>query len=291
MFNEEDKSLLQSLSMINSKLSFKNDPKWLQLDTTVRVLIYSLIQHINTCVNLINAQQYVIDDSTTAGVLYNGIYVTHPFTNTNNYNDEISDNDFTNIAIVFKNEMDKNQKLGMYSQSVQDPRLCMFEFVHYLYIPVRVDISTLSYDIKINSLRKYLTVIMFLPYMTQYTDRYVSAINNLEFMQKVHDTLSNKNNNIAQQMMTMKPEFIYKSLQTSYTITNNMMVYLRVYTNIIILISIEIMKKWCPNIAECMRINPDFDGNWINPFDTIVNEQIGYVQDITKITKTEIMNK
>ena len=96
---------------------------------------------------------------------------------------------------------------------------------------------------------------------------------------------------LPQQMMNMRHDFIVKSLQTSYTTSNSMMVYLRVYTNTLLLVSIEILKKWCPNISECMRINPDFDGQWINPFDMIVNEQISFIQDMVKITKTEKITK
>ena len=37
-----------------------------------------------------------------------------------------------------------------------------------------------------------------------------------------------------------------------------------------------------------MRINPDFDGTWVNPFDTIVNEQLQVIQEMAAhITKTE----
>lgn len=289
--NNNDKSLLDSLNAISSKLSFKNDPRWIHLETTIKVLTYCLIQKINTCISLINAQQYSIDESTTAGTLYNGIYVTHPYSSNTQFTDEILDNDFKEFCIIFKSTMDQvTGPLSSISQTIDDPFMCTFDFLHFLFIPVRVDISTLSTDIKINSLRKFLTVIMFLPYMESYTERYLTAINNVEFVQKVHSTISDINNksNIAEQMINMKYEFINKSLQPWYTSNNSMMIYLRVYTNIVLLICIEIMKKWCPNINECMRINPDFDGTWVNPFDTIVNEQLQVIQEMAAhITKTE----
>ena len=292
--NQQDNPLQQTLNLINLNISFRDDTKYINLDISLRVLIFTLIKTINTCVSLVNAQQYEINDNTTSGTLYNGIYATHPYSTNTLSTDEIQDKEFNAFCMIFKNTMDDDQRLGIYSKQIQDPRLCTFEFLHYLYIPVRVDVSTLSDDIKINSLRKYITVIMFLPYLTQYTDRYLRAINNVEFMQKVHSniiTINGSISNIAQQMMNMRYDFIVKSLQPTYTISNTMMVYLRVYTNIIILVSIEILKKWCPNISECMRINPDFDGQWINPFDIIVNEQISFIQDLVKMTKTEKMTK
>lgn len=286
--------LQQTLNMITLNISFRDDPKYINIETSLRVLIYSLIKTLNISVQLVNSQAYDITEETTAGILYNGIYITHPYSTNTTATDEIQDKEFNTFCTIFKNTMDNDSRCGIYSKQIQDPRLCVFEFLHYLYIPVRVDVSTLNDDIKINSLRKYLTVIMFLPYLSAYTDRYLSAINNIEFLQKVNSNLSAKTNginNIAQQMMNMRYDFIYKSLQQSYTTSNTMMVYLRVYANLIILISIEILKKWCPNINECIRINPDFDGQWINPFDIIVNEQISFIQDLTKITKTEKITK
>lgn len=290
--NNNDKSLLDSLNIISSRLSFKNDPKWLQIDITIKTLIYALIQNITTCINLYDAQKYVVDDSITAGTIFNGIYTTHPSATNKTYTDEITDTDLTNFCIIFKNALDKDSKLGVYSKSISDPILCTFEFLHYLFIPVRMDVSTMSEELKINHLRKYLTVIMFLPYMDSYTEKYIAAINNIEFLQKVHATLTNKNNsnNIAIQMKNMKIDFIFKSLLTNYTQNNSMMIYLRVYCNMVLLISIEILKKWCPNIIECMRINPNFDGSWVNPFDAIVNEQIQCLQDFSRQIRTEKIN-
>ena len=284
-----DKSLIDSLNMITSRLSFKNDPKWLQIDTTIKILVYTLIQNINTCINLYNAQKYVADDTTTAGVIFNGVFANHPQATNTTFSDEINDNDLMNFCVIFKNNMDKDSRLGVYSRNIQDPVLCTFEFIHYLFIPVRMDVSTLTDEMKINHLRKFITILCFLPYMEGYTQKYIAAINNTEFMQKVHSTIMNRTNNIANQMMAMKSDFIFKSLQINYTHNNSMMIYLRVYCNILLLISMEILKKWCPNIIECMRINPNFDGAWVNPFDSVVNEQIQSLQDFCKIIRTEKM--
>ena len=292
--NTQENPLHQTLNLINLNISFRDDTKYINLDISLRALVFTLIKMMTTCISLTNTQTYEINDNTTAGTLYNGIYATHPYSTNTTSTDEIQDKEFNSFCVIFKNVMDEDARLGLYSKQIQDPRLCAFEFLHYLYIPVRVDVSTLTDDIKINSLRKYITVIMFLPYITAYTDRYLSAINNIEFMQRVHSNILNTKlgiSNVAQQMMNMRYDFIVKSLQTSYTTSNSMMVYLRVYTNIIILVSIEVLKKWCPNISECMRINPDFDGQWINPFDIIVNEQISSIQDLVKITKTEKLTK
>lgn len=285
-----DTNLFKSLDIINSKLSYKNDPKWIQLETSLKILIYTLIQSINTSVKLTHAQNYNLDDSTTAGNIYNGIYVTHPYSSNTTFTDEIQDAEFNNFCIIFKNQLEKDNKLKIYASAVEDPRLCTFEFLHYFFIPVRCDVTSLSNDIKVNSLRKYLSVIMFLPFMQQYTNRYITAINNCEFLQRVNSTLL-EGSNIAEQMKTMKYDFIAKSLQVSYTTTNSMMIYLRVYTNVVLLCSIEILKLWCPNINECIRINPDFNGSWINPFDMMVNEQITGLQDFLKLTKTEKITK
>lgn len=291
MFNTNNNPLQQTLNLINFHISFKDDPKYINLDISLRVLITALIKNMRISARLLQAQNYTIDAETTAGNIYNGLYITHPSSSNTNSTDEINDIDFNSFCVIFKNIMDET-KLGVYSKPINDPRLCTFEFLHYLFIPVRADVSTLSTDIKINSLRKYITVLMFLPYMEDYIERYLEAINNMEFVKNVHSAIIQDVNgkgstNIVEQMVNMKYDFISKCLQTSYTTSNTMMVYIRVYTNIIILSSIEILKKWCPNINECIRINPDFDGSWINSFDTIVNEQLQYIQDLVKLTKTE----
>ena len=288
----KNSQLQDTLNFINNMhISFKDDPKYINLDTSLRIFIFSLIKFIRTAAALKNAQNYTLDDETTAGTLYNGIYITHPYSSNTTFTDEISDADFNGFCVIFKNNIDET-KLSAYSKGINDPRLCTFEFLHYLFIPVRMDISTLSEDLKINCLRKFLTVVMFLPYMEEYTDRYLTALNNIEFIKKVHQTIfqdiaGSSASNITEKMINLNVDFIVKSLQTSYTTSNSMMVYLRVYTNLIILICIEILKKWCPNINECIRINPDFDGAWVNPFDAIVNDQLQYIQDLTKYTKTE----
>lgn len=284
---EMDNILSKPFDLSDIAITFKDDPKYIHLDDTLRITVATLIKHLNVCHTLVTNQTYDKDlIDLTGSNIYNNLYVSHPFSSNTNFTDEIVDNDFLAFCTIFKNMMDENNSMGIYSKQIQDPCLCVFNFVHFLFIPVRVDINSLSDDIKINSLRKWVTVIMTLPFIEQYLQRYINAVTNMDTMIGIAARI-NGSEDIRNRFMNVDSKFIFKSIATHYTSSNPSQVFIRLFANLVILISIEVLKKWCPNIRECMSANPDYDGLWLNPFDTIVNDQVIYIQKLAhQLTET-----
>ncbi len=276
-----DNILSKPFDLSELTVSFKDDPKYIHLDTTLRIVVTTLIKQLEVCNKLVNNQTYDRDlVDITASNIYNNLYSSHPFSSNTNFSDEIMDNDLLNFCTVFKNMMDEDTSLGLSSKQIQDPRLCMFNFVHYMFIPVRVDIASLSDDVKINSLRKWITVISTLPFIEQYLQKYINAVTNMDTMIGIVSKILSSED-IRSKLIGMDSKFIFKSIAPRDTTKNTSQVFLRLLGNLVILISIEVMKKWCPNIRECMSANPDYDGSWLNPFDTMVNDQVNEIQKIS----------
>ena len=47
------------------------------------------------------------------------------------------------------------------------------------------------------------------------------------------------------------------------------------------------MKKYCPNYPECYRINPNYDGTWLNTFDPIFSEHLLELNNLTQLLSTK----
>lgn len=279
-----------ALDFMDLRLSFRDDPKFVHLEDTLKALIYSVANNLSVPINIVKNQHFMEGNmDIKAGIIYNNYMMRNPYNTNTTHADEITDDAINIIATVFKTTMEKNDRLKIYALEIDDPLECMFEFCHFLFIPVRFQISTLSKDIKINSLRKWLTVISSLPLNKSYTSKYIDAISNIQKLHQISDKLL-EDESIVKKIESLNYEFIRKAVSSmsyaSMTI-NPTLAFIKLYGNIILIATLEILKVWCPNILECIRINPNYDGSWINPFDQMCNDQYTEITKLMQLFNTK----
>ena len=282
-----------TFGFMNTKVKFKDDPKFIHIDETLRCLTYVFMHHmdiwISLCQNNINTGTgYNTMSEIDAGRVFNNLLITSPMSTNTLNKSEITDEQFNNICQTFKNYVDKNtsSKMITYAKGINDPVDLMWEFCHYFFVPVRLQHDTIPKMMKINSLRKWITVSFTLPFVRNYTDKYLNAINNIQFLQAIYEKLRDDPNKIDK-LKSINDDFAKISIARAYNESNPTMIFIRICMNIILMSSIEIMKKYCPNYPECYRINPNYDGQWLSPFDPIFSEHLMELNNLTQLLSTK----
>ena len=282
-----------TFGFMNTKVKFKDDPKFIHIDETLKCLTYVFMHHIDIwislCQNNINTGTgYNTMSEIDAGRVFNSLLITSPMSTNTLNKSELTDEQFNLITNTFKIYVDKNQsnKMSYYAKGVSDPIDLMWEFCHYFFVPVRLQHDTIPRMMKINSLRKWITISFTLPFVRNYTDKYLNAINNIQFLQAIYEKLIDDPNKI-EKLKSINDDFAKISIARVYNESNPTMIFVRICMNIILMASIEIMKKYCPNYPECYRINPNYDGSWLNAFDPIYSEHLMELNNLTQLVSTK----
>lgn len=280
-----------TFGFMNTKVKFKDDPKYIHIDETLKCLTYVFMHHIDIWIGLCQngaGTGYNTMTDIDAGKVFNSLLITSPLSTNTLNKSEITDEQFNMIAETFKKYVDKNTatKMSHYAKGINDPVDLMWEFCHYFFVPARLQHDTIPKMMRINSLRKWITISFSLPFVKNYTDKYLNAINNIQFLQAIYDKLVDDPNKI-EKLMSINDDFAKISIARVYNESNPTMIFIRICMNIVIMASIEIMKKYCPNFPECYRINPNFDGSWLSVFDPIYSEHLMELSNLTQLVITK----
>jgi len=280
-------------AFMNPKVQFKDDPKFIHIDETLKCLTYVFIRHLDIFIYLCQCTvNSGIDwtstkDNIDAGRVFNNLLVISPNDSNVANKTELTDEQFKTIVLTFNAFIARNKSLKIYNQTIEitDPIDKMWSLCHYLFVPVRLQDDTIPRNIKINSLRKWLTVAFTLPFIPNYTNKYMNAINNVQYIQMIYEKLVSDPTKI-QRIKSLDVSFISKTISRTYNNNNPSQIFTRVYMNIMLMASVEIMKKYCPNYPECCVINPNYDGAWLNPVDPIYNEHLVELNNLTQYLST-----
>lgn len=275
-----------TFGFMSTKIKFRDDPKFIHLDDTLRCLAYVFIHHLDIWISLVQKQlqedstrSYLSEPNLDAGKLFNNLLLAQPFNNTF-LQTELSERQYEIILNTFQQAVLKNKTLAFYAKTFTDPNECMWEFCHYLFIPVRLQYDSIPKDIRIRSLRKWINIVFTLPFIKTYTDKYITTINNANFLQDVYNRLSDDPSKI-ERFTQIDTDWTFGTINRSYNKDNPTQIFVRLFMNIMLIASVEILKKYCPNFHQCVAVNPDFDGNWLNPFD---HQHMDHLQEINKLT-------
>lgn len=282
-----------TFGFMNTKVKFKDDPKFIHIDETLRCLTYTFMHNMDIWIslsqnNINSGTGYNTMNEIDAGRVFNSLLIRSPMSSNTLDKTELTDEQFNTIVTTFKNYVDKNTstKMSYYAKGITDNVDLMWEFCHYLFVPVRLQHDTIPRMMKINSLRKWLTVAFTLPFVSNYTNKYMNAVNNIQFLQAIYEKLIDDPNKI-EKLKSINDDFAKISIARAYNEQNPTMIFIRICMNIALMASIEIMKKYCPNYPECYRINPNYDGAWLNPFDPIYSEHLLELNNLTQLLSTK----
>ena len=274
-------------------IKFKDDPKFIHLDDTLKCLAYCFIHHLDIWVQLANAQatsewgtSLISTSNIDAGRIYNNLMVSQPFGGGYVSNTELTEAQYETVVLTFNRAIEKQPKLAFMAKKITDPYECMWEFCHYLFIPVRLHHDSIPKDIRMNSLRKWVNVVFTLPFIRVYSEKYVNAIKNVTFIQDVLNKLMDDPKKV-ERFMQIVDTWIFDCISRTYNKENPTQIFIRLYMNVLIIASVEILKKYCPNYHACIAVNPEYDGAWLNPFD---NQHMEHLQEINKLTALVAVN-
>ena len=275
-----------ALDFMSMTIHLTDDPKFVRKADTFKALAYVFMKHLSlwikiheryTDINSIMNNNLDID----AGLVYNMLFITA------NGDKELTTEEFDSVCISFKTFIDRNAKNLSIAHSVKnisDPRDFMWALCHYFFVPVRLQDTTIPKQIRDISLRKWLSVVFILPFMRAYAGKFSRAINNVAYVSSIYDRLINEPERITK-LMKADDEFFFTSFGTSSS-ASAATTFVRIYMNLLLYSSLEVLKKYNPCFLECVRINPEYDGTWINPFDQLFNEQY---DELTKLSELVVV--
>ena len=278
--------MTNNFNFMSLRMNFRDDPKFIHLDDVIKCIAYCFVHHLDLWVNLSQQQlnsewgkSIFNQSSVDAGKLYNNLMLTQPFS-TDGITTELSESQYESVVLTFNNSIEKQPKLSFIAKKYSDPYECMWEFCHYLFIPVRLQHDSIPKDIRMTSLRKWVNTIFTLPFIRAYTEKYNTVINNVGFIGDVLNKLLDDPIKI-ENFMKIEANWVFNTISRTYNKENPTQIFIRLCTNIILIASVEILKKYCPNYHQCASINPNYSGEWINPFDT---KHMEHLQEINKLT-------
>lgn len=261
------------------KLDYSKDPKYIYLEESFRCLMVSVIANLSVSLRLTKEQKFDGCDKLDAGDIFNGLMIKNH--GQSDPSDELSPEELMEIATVFKQQVEKQNHLKIYALKQANPIDCLFDLLHYMFVPIRLDASTIPEGVKFHSLRRWLTLVMTLPFQFIYSTQYENTINGITFLHEATEKMFS-NEQVLQRISSVAPDFVMKTIARNRT-SNSTQHFIRLVSHLIIILSIEILRKYCPNIVECCRINPSFNGVWLNlAFDNMFQQQ---VSELTKITE------
>ena len=276
--------------MLGLSVKFSDDPKFTNLEHTFRCLGYTFIHHLDIWTTLATKASKITSmlDDTTASQYFTYLMKSgDDWNNRGNIQEEITDVQLSIIANTFIDAVKKSPLLSRYIDPTADLIVQMFDFCQYLFIPVRLDIGTVPQDVKIASLRKYLSTVFSLPFDKGFLTNY-STIPNISKVSEGISRLLESTERMASIMNQITAEWCASIMSETFNKTVLMQNFLRGFMNVVLLESIDIMKKYNPCIKEASLANPAYDGKWIVSFgDDMILKQIGKLNSITKYVSIE----
>lgn len=251
------------------KQSISDNPLYVYMDESFKCLIYVLIHNIS----LVKASDFSAS-IIHAGEVYNNLFIS---------NQGIADEDLKKLAIDFKFQTETNTKLKGYV--LEDPLQNMFQFCRFFFIPVRLDVSTLKEQLKYNSLKTFISTIVNVEFNAIFLSKYTNVINNIPVLQRIIDMINN-DKSMVEKIEKLQEKYVLDSLGNMFNSKNTTQIFIRTFGMILIQICIEVIKRYNPVIQECVKINPNYNGEWVNPFDPIFNEQIADIRKFDKFCGT-----
>lgn len=275
-----------AFSFMTNKIKFKDDPKFVHLDDTLRVLSYTFMHHLDLWIKL--TQKFTQNNFTNvynelnqvdAGKVYNTLMLTQPFELIGKNETELNDSEYEAVLNTFYSSVKSHKRLSFHVKDINDPQECMWECCHYFFIPVRLQHNSLPKTVQSNSLRKWLNVVFTLPFIPQYTRKFEGVVNNVKFLENIYYKFADDPTKVSK-FTSIDAEWVYSAIARTYIKEHTTQIFIRLFMNVVLLCSVEILKKYCPNYRSCVSINPDYDGAWLNPFD---QQHIDHLQELNKL--------
>lgn len=261
------------------------DPILERLDEVIKCLGYVMIKNLGSWFKILQNQINTTDpfhtkDSSNgnldAGVIYNSLLMSSPVASNITNVCELVNKEWELVVNSFHEAALENTRLRSTAVRYKDPEECMWELCHYFFIPVRVNVKSIPKNVRDNSLRKWVNIAFVTPFVPNYRMKYANVISRLDFIQTVHDAFITEPAKM-ESIMASDYRKIESCLGRRYSPKSQLHLFLRKSLNIMMFSCSEMIKAWCPCLAECVQINPQFNGEWCNRFDPMLITQLSMI--------------
>lgn len=230
------------------------------LDDVLRVLITLAMRNIQE----INARatDHLFTSSNDVGLIYNELVINPMLIKMTTDMDRIADQ-FQQILLL-------DTKLSYYAKQFT-PIDCMYEACNYFFMPLRIDKQTVPLQVRNDSLKLWWNVVMSVCLNITFMDRY-KEYTDVSSLHQFVDSI-NSNPDTCEKLANIP----YRKVDNATSPSENKNGTSRAcmtYGWLMVAASREVIKKWCPNISEAKRRKPEYDGVWMVPSDTILEEQM-----------------
>jgi hypothetical protein len=278
--------------------NYSTDAKLSCLDDILRCLGFCLTQHVSLWLEKTKLieQQVSSLETVDAGLIFN-IYSCSENKNEN----FLSDEEFKLISTSFFQCAKSLPKLsiqipqppkslrGIDSKTITDGPDLLFEFLRYFICPIRLDHSTLPSDLKYKSLKIWLVLCFTFPFIEKYNEKWGGYLNNIELLNQIKQRFIADHSKITDFKQKINCKQICDLLTPSFKTSSVSTIFIKSFLHVLLLISQEIIKKYCPCYGEVNGINPNYDGAWLSPFDSLYCLQVQKIKNLDPIVETNKM--
>ena len=262
-------------------IKLKDDAKFVNIHETLTALTYLFTKHLKlwiylrskyTDISMLTGPNLEID----AGRVYNNLFIT------TSSDKELNLEMFNALCSSFMEFIKRNNsfRINHYMRNINDPFEFTWALCKYFFVPVRLNDMTIPRELRILSLRKWFSIIFVLPFIRDYGEKFINVIPNIYTLSSIYEKFINDSTQI-EKIMKMDDRLATASIGQQYNKSISVIKFIRTFMHASLMCTTEIMKKYCPNYHRCVQINPNYDGSWINPFDSIYTEQYSELMKLT----------
>lgn len=265
--------------MLSLNLKYSDDPKYQHIADTLRALTYMFAHHIDIWLKL-------SDDIETISTGFSDLSASKFFNHLMQSDSETSELkafDFGIVANTFIQAIKSTPILKRYVNEKEDAITSMWKFCKYFFCPVRLNDATVPEGVKINSLRRWLTTVFTLPFNKEYAVKFANLVKKYNYTTEAKQRFNADPRKVENFKQVIKPDFTTAVIGEYYSEGSFAQEFLRTFMDIVVLSSIDILKKYNPFIKEARVINPAYDGRWIMPFgDEMFSAQLRQLDSLKK---------
>lgn len=254
-------------------LSPTDSPSFLYLDRTLRLFPMIIMKYSNVFVKLSQCDIFSLrkdnGEITYANDIFNVIVS--------------SKEDLSDISIELPNNIFEMVVDDFYTQATNDSTLrpiiadkdkytAMWYLCKDFFVPIRVITTSMSLNERNSQLRKWLSIVLTEPYINQYFLRFnkIIDVDHLNTYEEIINRLKEDPSIMTKTYQNMLASNVNLKLMLGESKPNGKPVmFIRTNIRIMLLASIEIMERYCPNLIECRMSNPRYNGTWLHSADQL----------------------
>jgi len=276
---------MNDFQFLSLGIKFQDDVKYQHLDDTLRGLTYVFIHHIDIWLSLYPKIENILATypDINAGNIFKELMVATSV-DSSDVGNELKEYQMEVIAKTFLDGISATSKLSRYMEKTNktDSILTMWEYCHYLFVPVRLDHESIPDMIKVASLRKWTTLIFTLPFMDIYRNKFSTAYKEISYIKEGKDRFNADPSKIKKIIEDIAPKWTSIVIGEVYNNKIFLQSFVRMFMTVSLLASVEILKIYNPAIVETYSTNISYDGKWVMAMDPMYSKQNFQIKSLMK---------